>query len=137
MKNKIIFAIAITATIFLVGCTQQLPFGSRGNMAPLQMYTLAEVSQHNSTTDCWIVLRNKVYNVTDLIAKNPDNNFSNECGKEVTFGFGARPPRDNNVNRPRPPGDFNDPRPPGDFNMQRPGGRQNPLFQYYIGDLQS
>jgi len=140
MKNKIILAAFLAISIFLAGCTQQFPFAPEGNSNPPQTFTLAEVSQHNNPSDCWIVLRNRVYNVTELVSKDSNNRFAKECGKPIQ-GFGNGFPNDGNSNRPRPPNDFNRPmdfnrqRPPGDFNRQR-NGMQNPLNQYYLGDIQ-
>ncbi|PAV19486.1 cytochrome b2 [Pyrrhoderma noxium] len=33
--------------------------------------TLAEVSKHNSRSSCWVIIRNKVYDVTDFLSEHP------------------------------------------------------------------
>ncbi|MFH0714588.1 MAG: cytochrome b5-like heme/steroid binding domain-containing protein [Candidatus Diapherotrites archaeon] len=127
----------VTALLLSTGCVQ----GSA------KTYTLQEVAQHNSPSDCWIALQGKVYNVTELLARTPENPLAQNCGTEVQY-FGGLPPSDFNnfdrnnfdANRAR---DFN--ARPADFNsMDRNGpdpdrnqfGAQGMLSQYYIGDLQ-
>jgi hypothetical protein len=34
-------------------------------------YTLADVAKHNSATDCWMVINDKVYDVTSFIDEHP------------------------------------------------------------------
>lgn len=34
-------------------------------------YTLEEVSQHNQKHDCWIVIKDIVYDITELLHKHP------------------------------------------------------------------
>jgi cytochrome b involved in lipid metabolism len=38
---------------------------------PLKLYTLRQISVHNSTTDMWLVIDNEVYNVTDFQHQHP------------------------------------------------------------------
>ena len=34
-------------------------------------YTLQEIAKHSSHDDCWIIIRNKVYDVTSFVDKHP------------------------------------------------------------------
>jgi len=34
-------------------------------------YSLAQVAQHNTTASCWVIIRNKVYDVTDFLFDHP------------------------------------------------------------------
>ncbi len=74
-----------------------------------------EVSKHNTNADCWMIINNKIYNLSDYASAHPGGvqNITNFCGKEATQAFDTK------------------------------GGRGNThssfanslLAQYYIGDL--
>ncbi|KAJ8444471.1 hypothetical protein Cgig2_024035 [Carnegiea gigantea] len=40
-------------------------------MKASRRYTKAEVSLHNKRTDCWIIIKNKVYDVTSYVEEHP------------------------------------------------------------------
>lgn len=52
-------------------------------------FTLDEVAKHNSKDDCWLLVRNNVYNVTSYIDKHPGGSkkIIPFCGKEATEAF--------------------------------------------------
>ncbi|XP_054780062.1 cytochrome b5-like [Prosopis cineraria] len=54
-----------------------------------KVYTLAEVSQHNNSTDCWLVINGKVYNVTKFLEDHPggDDALISATGKDATDDF--------------------------------------------------
>jgi len=54
-------------------------------------YTLTEIAPHSSESDCWIIVRGKVYDVTTYIPSHPGGrrNITNVCGNEVTSVFAA------------------------------------------------
>ena len=35
------------------------------------LYTVEDVLEHNSASDCWIIINKKVYNVTSWIPRHP------------------------------------------------------------------
>ena len=50
-----------------------------------QTYTLAEVTQHATPSDCWIVVHNKVYDATKFIDSGIHNaQILQGCGKDAT-----------------------------------------------------
>ena len=55
-------------------------------------YTAALVAQHNSVSDCWLIINNKIYNVTQYIPFHPGgtNTIRPWCGKESTQAFTTR-----------------------------------------------
>ncbi len=52
-------------------------------------YTTTQVSAHNKQTDCWIIISNKVYNVTSFMASHPGgvSAIANRCGTDSTNVF--------------------------------------------------
>ncbi|KAK9281299.1 hypothetical protein L1049_004196 [Liquidambar formosana] len=54
-----------------------------------KVFTLAEVSEHNSPQDCWLVIDGKVYNVTKFLEDHPggDEVLLSATGKDATDDF--------------------------------------------------
>jgi len=52
-------------------------------------YTLKEIAKHNKQTDIWLILANKVYDVTSFINDHPGGVeiFMEVAGKNATDGF--------------------------------------------------
>lgn len=52
-------------------------------------YTLADISKHNSPSDCWILIDKNVIDATAYIAsgKHPNNDINKGCGKDATEMF--------------------------------------------------
>ncbi|MBS3146638.1 cytochrome b5 domain-containing protein [Candidatus Woesearchaeota archaeon] len=51
--------------------------------------TIAELSTHNTNTNCWIMIRNKLYDVTNFLNKHPGEAKAiiPYCGKDATQAF--------------------------------------------------
>jgi cytochrome b involved in lipid metabolism len=58
--------------------------------AQLSSFTLADVAQHATAADCWMILNtNKVYNLTPFISMHPGGSgMASYCGKDGTAAFG-------------------------------------------------
>ncbi|KAH9619634.1 hypothetical protein KSS87_011171 [Heliosperma pusillum] len=54
-----------------------------------KVFTLAEVAEHNSNKDCWLVIGGKVYNVTKFLEDHPggDDVLLSATGKDATDDF--------------------------------------------------
>ncbi|XP_028781102.1 cytochrome B5-like protein [Neltuma alba] len=51
-------------------------------------YRKAEVSLHNKRTDCWIIIKNKVYDVTSYVEEHPGGDaILTHAGDDSTEGF--------------------------------------------------
>ena len=52
-------------------------------------YYLKEVKQHNKSNDCWLIVHNKVYDVTSMINIHPgsENAIKKKCGTDVTIDY--------------------------------------------------
>ncbi|MEI6580644.1 MAG: cytochrome b5-like heme/steroid binding domain-containing protein [bacterium] len=74
-----------------------------------------EVAKHNTVSDCWMIINNKVYNLSDYAGAHPGGtqNITNYCGKEATVAFDTK----------------------GGVGNPHSTSANNLLAQYYIGDL--
>ncbi|KAL3625435.1 Cytochrome B5-like protein [Castilleja foliolosa] len=53
-----------------------------------EAYTKAEVSLHNKRTDCWIIIKEKVYDVTSYVEEHPGGDaILAHAGDDSTEGF--------------------------------------------------
>nr|QBK86278.1 MAG: cytochrome b5-like heme/steroid binding domain protein [Marseillevirus LCMAC102] len=52
-------------------------------------YTFAEVAQHNTENDIWVVIDDKVYEVTKFLVDHPEarNSLVHYAGKDATIPF--------------------------------------------------
>lgn len=58
-------------------------------------YTLADVATHASSSDCWTVINNKVYDLTSYIPQHPGGDeVLRACGKDGTSLFTQRTTED-------------------------------------------
>jgi len=57
--------------------------------SPLVFYTLEEVMLHDNEDDCWIVINDKVYDVTPYIEFHPGGKglVSKAAGRDATHQF--------------------------------------------------
>jgi cytochrome b involved in lipid metabolism len=54
----------------------------------LRAYTKEEVSKHNTRKDCWIIVKDKVYDVTPYVEEHPGGDaILNNAGRDSTEGF--------------------------------------------------
>ncbi len=56
--------------------------------------SLVEAAKHNSISDCWIVVSDKVYDITAYFGGHPggDSTMSPTCGKDATAAFYTKDP---------------------------------------------
>ena len=76
--------------------------------------TLAQIAIHNTSSDCWTIVNNKIYNVTNYIPLHPAgaDKITPFCGKDATQAFSTRGGKG-----------------------PHPKEAQDVLNTYYIGDL--
>ncbi|KAK9055018.1 hypothetical protein SSX86_026097 [Deinandra increscens subsp. villosa] len=61
---------------------------SDANSKILKAYNKAEVSLHNKRTDCWIIIKDKVYDVTPYVEEHPGGDaILAHAGDDSTEGF--------------------------------------------------
>ncbi|XP_075490711.1 cytochrome b5, seed isoform-like [Primulina tabacum] len=54
-----------------------------------KVFTFAEVSEHSTNKDCWIIIKGKAYNVTEFLEEHPggDEVLLSATGKDATDDF--------------------------------------------------
>jgi cytochrome b involved in lipid metabolism len=54
--------------------------------------TIEEIAKHNSTSDCWSIINNKVYDLTSYLRAHPGGVYtiSPYCGKDGSRGFATK-----------------------------------------------
>lgn len=57
--------------------------------AELKKFTMDEISKHATPKDCWIVIKDKVYDLSVYFPKHPapDAVLARYCGKEASEGW--------------------------------------------------
>ncbi len=116
-RTPLVLAFALLAGLFVFGCTQSASApsatpASQGAFSPTPMgglvsnpqarvYSLADVAAHDQLSDCWVVLRGNVYDVTPLVQNpapsappgSPEGgfrlNFASSCGQVVNMTNGG------------------------------------------------
>ncbi len=109
MSNKYIIFLGVLVVLFVGGVgvfltsNKTATVEKQTNVAPTQIpqaventvtssqkkaYTLADVSQHSTESDCWIVVENNVYDMTPFIPDHPGGREIIEgCGRDATSMF--------------------------------------------------
>jgi len=84
------FTAILAAGLVLYGPQQsvQLPGGNTSSL----VLTPEEVSRHNTPGDCWLIISNKVYDVSSYLYIHPGGagTITPYCGKEATFAFDTK-----------------------------------------------
>ncbi|XP_057466717.1 cytochrome B5-like protein [Actinidia eriantha] len=61
---------------------------SNANEKASKIYAKSEVSLHNKRTDCWIIIKDKVYDVTSYVEEHPGGDaILAHAGDDSTEGF--------------------------------------------------
>ncbi|XP_046456061.1 cytochrome b5-like [Daphnia pulex] len=84
------FRLAATALTRLQQQQQQEQWQTElASLAHLPEYSLQQVSWHDRPDDCWIVLNDKVYNVTKLVDGHPGGMevMMEQAGRDATSAF--------------------------------------------------
>ena len=59
--------------------------------------TADEVAKHNLESDCWIIVNEKVYDMTDFLATSKHKPIDSLCGTDATNALGKSPHGDSKV----------------------------------------
>lgn len=87
---------------------------SSANDSTGKTITSTEVAKHASSSDCWLIIEGKVYDVTKYITSHPGGAaITSGCGKDATAMFNQRP----------------------QDGESHSSGARSKLQEFYIGDL--
>ncbi|CAF3303367.1 unnamed protein product [Rotaria socialis] len=64
-----------------------------GQLPKRKQYTLKDVSAHCTETDCWMVIRDRVYDLTDFMREHPAGSdiMLEYAGTDATTAFSDKP----------------------------------------------
>ena len=82
---------------------------------------MAEISKHNKSTSCWLLISGKVYDITGYFGSHPGGNsaMSATCGKDATAAYMTKDPYATTSGS----------------RSSHSGGAQSLLANYFIGNL--
>lgn len=94
LENMILAVVALVLCIFL-GAFVLIPSGNSKKVKSnakaektAKIYTKAEVSLHNKRTDCWVIIKNKVYDLSSYVEVHPGGDaILTHAGGDSTAGF--------------------------------------------------
>ena len=105
VKNELFFGIISFCAVGIIFLVSLLQYNSRtkntANTFPAPStalekstttLTLQVVTKHSSASDCWLIIENKVYDVTNYLSQHPGggNIIIPYCGKEATQAFATQ-----------------------------------------------
>ncbi|KDP33792.1 hypothetical protein JCGZ_07363 [Jatropha curcas] len=74
-------------SLFNAAQTEKVHSNASGTKAS-KSYNKAEVSKHHKRTDCWIIIKDKVYDVTSYVEEHPGGDaILAHAGDDSTEGF--------------------------------------------------
>jgi len=98
MARTYLYLGLLLGIILLSGCAQEETAETVENISgeepekETNLIPIGEISQHNSSEDCWLAINGKVYDVTDYIPSHPAGNTILEgCGTDATELYETRP----------------------------------------------
>lgn len=82
---------------------------------------MAEISKHNKSSDCWLLVEGKVYDITSYFGSHPGGSgtMSATCGKDATSAYKTKDPYASSASG----------------NTSHSSNARGLLTNYYIGDL--
>ncbi|MFA5022159.1 MAG: cytochrome b5 domain-containing protein [Patescibacteria group bacterium] len=93
----IIWALVIFSFILIYFIPNPLPKQTSNDLTGQTVSTttkldLAEVAKHNSASDCWMIIDNKVYNLTNFIGSHSGGaaTIIKYCGKDGSIGYATK-----------------------------------------------
>lgn len=61
-------------------------------LIPAEIFTLDQIAEHSSLEDCWIVVEEVVYDITEFPDEHPGGAeaVTQWCGQDASFGFSTK-----------------------------------------------
>ena len=83
-----LLAAVLASVLFIQAQRSRKPDAASQAVSAKQTFTRAEVAKHKTERDVWIILKNKVYDVTGYVEEHPGGlAILNNAGKDSTEGF--------------------------------------------------
>lgn len=60
---------------------------SENQKSSLSVLTMEELAKHNSESDCWLLIGQNIYDVTEFIPMHPNRDIIKGCGLDATSMF--------------------------------------------------
>jgi len=92
MRNLVRISIFIFLGVFVIVIAAAF-YNHKGNKPQANnkkpVVGIEEIAKHNSPSDCWLIIDNKVYDVSNFLNLHPGNpeTIIPYCGKEATNAF--------------------------------------------------
>ena len=98
-------ALLVTIAVITIGCTsgaEKAPIPTTATQRPIApptspttapvTYSATQIATHASTTSCWLLINNRVYDVTTYLSHHPGGirTITPWCGKESTKAFATK-----------------------------------------------
>nr|XP_043621552.1 cytochrome B5-like protein [Erigeron canadensis] len=84
----LLLSLLFLAPRFLKSDQKQNIHSDSNNTKSVKAYNKAEISLHNKRTDCWIIIKEKVYDVTPYVEEHPGGDaILSHAGDDSTEGF--------------------------------------------------
>lgn len=98
-KQTLGVIIGVVCSGLIVGIVLATKPGSNSNSSQATKQIAATtVSEHNSSDDCWLIINNSVYDVTEYVRKHPGGKeIVRGCGRDATTLFNTRRDGDERV----------------------------------------
>ncbi len=85
-KRSLVASLAVIT--LLAGCGTAATLKSNANIDTTTVYTATDVAAHNKSADCWLIIDQKVYDVTSYIPNHPGGQqLLAGCGVDATGLF--------------------------------------------------
>ncbi|KKP37373.1 MAG: NADH-cytochrome b5 [Candidatus Peregrinibacteria bacterium GW2011_GWF2_33_10] len=89
----LVFFMGLTVLIYIFGFAFHAQSANQNiiNQTPTSFLTKKEIARHSTENDCYLIVNDKVYDVTSYINKHPGgkNNIIKYCGQESSKIFAA------------------------------------------------
>lgn len=96
-KSTIIFSVISVLLVAVIGIgawmanSRQAPKPLQGASEQAQLFTMNDVSRHNSKDDCWTVISDNVYDLTGYVNRHPGGDeILQACGTDASTLFNSR-----------------------------------------------
>jgi len=94
LTTFILFVFVTSVSLFLMINYPTLPSSSASTASlssSTSSFTVSEIKTHNTASSCWLVIKDKIYDVSLFLNQHPGGveNLTSNCGKEASELFSS------------------------------------------------